>query len=58
MLSSVVKGYTKWFLYVVQEPSLGLYYVQNHFKDSLDKTIENKVNWILLRGITLDLERG
>ncbi len=32
-----------WFLTVVQEPSLGMYYVQNHFKESLERTLDFKV---------------
>lgn len=38
-----MKNTALWFLAVVQEPSLGLYYVQNHFKESLDRTNAAKV---------------
>jgi hypothetical protein len=44
----VMRSIAFWFLAVSQEPSLGMYYVQNHFKDSLDRTLNSRVKIIEL----------
>jgi len=44
-----MRGIALWFLAVVQEPSLGMYYVQNHLKDSLDRTLNSRVIFSILK---------
>ena len=43
----------KWFAYLVNEPSLGLYYIQMHFRESLTLMVENKVKIFILFSIRI-----
>jgi len=52
----VIKNLALWFLTVVQEPSLGMYYVQNHFKESLERTLDFKVSYFLYMFIWLRMK--
>eukprot|EP00828_Plagiopyla_frontata_P016498 TRINITY_DN2166_c0_g1_i1.p2 TRINITY_DN2166_c0_g1~~TRINITY_DN2166_c0_g1_i1.p2 ORF type:complete len:118 (-),score=12.21 TRINITY_DN2166_c0_g1_i1:196-549(-) len=40
--SSMFQTIIKWFLFLLNEPSLGLYYIQQHFKDSLSMILEEQ----------------
>jgi len=60
-IAKLLRNIAFWFLAVVQEPSLGMYYVQNHFKESLDKTLNSKKEFDefhgKLNGLQLDVQR-
>ena len=51
ILFKVVKTLQKWFLYIVNEPSLGLFYIQTHFMSYIEKLIEEKVKYLPLKKI-------
>lgn len=45
----VIKTFVKWFVYLANEPSLGLFYIQMHLKESLVDVVDNKVKFIFLK---------
>lgn len=45
----VIKTFVKWFVYLANEPSLGLFYIQMHLKESLIDVVDNKVMLICLK---------